>query len=211
MPQAEEYQLPREERLSDHGLTVTFYGDDFTVSTDALEVLASLTTSLAGSILRNRTELTSTIIPMTIRGKLWFPETFTLYPNKTVQTSPPNSPAVFMIPDTVAAYCPPTSRRTARANDSMKSGIPNATDYKDDSDPFPMRETGRKDQDAGREKRRGSDQPPAELQAVFLQERVAGAATQKMAGGAQSKLIACKRSGRPKEPAQVGRWARLAF
>ena len=70
MPQTEEYQFPGEEQLSDHGLTVTFYGDDFTGSTDALEVLDSLTTSLAGSILRNRIELTSTIIPMTVRGKL---------------------------------------------------------------------------------------------------------------------------------------------
>ena len=70
MPQTEEYQFPREEQLSDHGLTVTFYGDDFTGSTDALEVLASSSTSHVGSILRNRIELTSTIIPMTVRGKL---------------------------------------------------------------------------------------------------------------------------------------------
>ena len=74
-----------------------------------------------------------------------------------------------------------------------------------------MSEAYRKDPNASHEESRGSDQPPAELQAVFLRERVAGAATQKIAGGAQSKLIACKRSGRAKEPAQVGRWARLAF
>jgi 3-oxoisoapionate kinase len=40
MSQAEEFQFPREERLLDRGLTVTFYGDDFTGSTDALEALA---------------------------------------------------------------------------------------------------------------------------------------------------------------------------
>ena len=40
MPQAEEHQLRPGERLSDHRLVASFYGDDFTGSADALEALA---------------------------------------------------------------------------------------------------------------------------------------------------------------------------